>query len=177
MPKKDNIHPGQYIVYRDDTVEGADLGLLVLPVSDGPPVVIRTHEPYALNRQRFKARKRKTPPISPAPRPDDSQSTLIAASVSIPLPTPSSLKPPEMTYSVAGEYLYVRPAYIPNGDTELRVPAASPHKTGIQNAGYPSTGRPFDYVVIDQAGVNSGVAADPLAAVIPDAQIATGTWE
>lgn len=163
MPVDDSRQAGLYREYNNSASYTYHPGVVVLPRADvtGGTVAVRVHAPFSVKTQPFKARKEQTPPVYPAPQPqDDDHDVLIGQVVNFPQPRPNQTVPPSYTWEVSGTYTYVE---------------RTPHTPGT---GFPSPKWPFVFPELQEAAgaVAGGFATsdDFIAALqIP---ISTGTW-
>lgn len=132
-PLDDSLQAGNYEYYTQENNYSSEQGLLVMGCADGSPVVVRTVKPYGTRVQTWSARKRRTPPVFPAPAPDTADSTLLNKTYSIPLPTPIAGPTPAWTFEMSGQNVYLE-----------RVPTD-------ETTGFPAGKLPFTFPILGQA--------------------------
>ncbi len=99
--------------YRHDTLQSSyerDEGLLVIPVMGAAgvaPAVVRVHAPIGFRKVNFEYAKDRVPPIFPAQADTDSGDTVLTSTLNF--PTPALQTNGDLTFGVAGEYVFVQP--------------------------------------------------------------------
>lgn len=105
MPSYYDANSTQYEGYGQDNQYKYDPGYLVLPTSQGEPIVVRVHGGVGVRSVTFNAMKRGTPPIIPKAG-DLDEATFLGSTVSVPLPA-AQQGVAGYDWSVSGRYDYV----------------------------------------------------------------------
>ena len=153
-----------YKGYQNDKSYVRYPGRLILPLADGRPVVIRTHQEYTSVTTVYSGKKLGTPPVAPRPLNSD---ILIDGSHFLPLPTPVQAElGSAWMYSMAGQFTVI--------ETEPSLPT-----TGFAYGQYPFRLEPF-CTMMERGGYSSGFEAqlttDPTPPASPRLNDPTYVW-